>query len=486
MFKRSNLFCRKMRFIDGLIDSRLATLSVIICRPPFAINTAHCRNLSYHKGTWGKFSVDRSNMADFSPPPVSDGPAVPKEERTPLTKDLLSYIQLKGPISIHDFMAQTSNHLLHGYYQSEEAKFGEKGDFLTAPEISQVFGEVVGLWCVLQWQEMGCPSEISLVELGPGKGSLMVDLLRVASRFPAFYKSLSVHLVELSQSLRHVQRQSLSISMPTDSGAAIADSQPFSTTAQPAAQLDAIPVHWYTFISQVPKSKPCLFIGQEFLDAFPVHQFTFTGRSKGWRERLIDIDISPSSPFHFRPVLSPSATPAVKSLLQHPSHVSSSSQQSFGSAAAKEGDGLEVCPLALATIEDVSRRLTLHGGRALFVDYGEDFTQEDSLRAFRKHEQVPFLSMPGTADLTADVDFLQCRRAAERCGVEVLPLSTQGQWLMQMGAVERVQQLIDKPGTSEEQANTLVSSLKMLVDPAVMGSKFKVLQLKGNKLSKFR
>lgn len=482
MLRFGKILSRKTHFIDALLDPRLAAVSRALYQSPSPTSPFTCRHMSYTKGKWGKFSVDRSTLVDFSPPPVSDGPAVPKEERTPLTKDLLSYIQLKGPISIHDFMAQTSNHLLHGYYQSDEAKIGEKGDFVTAPEISQVFGEVVGLWCVMQWQEMGSPSQISLVELGPGKGSLMVDVLRVASRFPAFYKSLSVHLVELSQNLRQVQRQSLAVNMQAGS-TAIADSQPFHLPAVAAiVQSEAIAVHWHSFISQVPKNKPSLFIGQEFLDAFPIHQFTYAGASKGWRERLVDIDLSPSSPFYFRAVLSPSATPAVKSLLQHPSQGS----QATKATAVKEGDGLEVCPLALATIEDVSRRLMLHGGRALFVDYGEDFTQEDSLRAFRKHEQVPFLSLPGTADLTADVDFLQCRRAAERCGAEVLPLLTQGQWLMQLGAVERVQQLIDLPETSEEQANALVSSLKMLVDPAVMGSRFKVLQLKGNKSNNIR
>lgn len=146
-------------------------------------------------------------------------------------------------------------------------------------------------------------------------------------------------------------------------------------------------------------------------------------------------------------------------------------------SAYKEGDGLEICPLAIATCEDLARRVVRSGGAALLVDYGEDFTQEDSLRGFHKHKQVSVLSQPGRVDVTADVDFAVCRRAAVNRGATVPPLSTQGDFLMRMGVVERVERLMERESTSEAQAELLVESLGRLVDPAEMGRKFKVLAI---------
>jgi hypothetical protein len=135
--------------------------------------------------------------------------AIKKEPMTPLARDLVSYIKLKGPITLHDYMAQSLNHVLHGYYQSSGEVIGEKGDFITAPEVSQLFGEMLGIWCLSMWMQMGSPPKINLIEMGPGKGSLMKDMLRVAVRFPNFYRALRVHMVELSATLRVTQHSLL-------------------------------------------------------------------------------------------------------------------------------------------------------------------------------------------------------------------------------------------------------------------------------------
>ncbi|KAJ1380045.1 S-adenosyl-L-methionine-dependent methyltransferase, partial [Ochromonadaceae sp. CCMP2298] len=129
-----------------------------------------------------------------------------REVKSPLAMDLISYIKLRGPITLHDYMAQCANHLIHGYYQSRGELIGPEGDFVTAPEVSQLFGEMVGIWCLSMWRQMGSPRSLNLVELGPGKGTLMADVLRVAGRFPDFNGAVRVHLVELSAELRKRQR----------------------------------------------------------------------------------------------------------------------------------------------------------------------------------------------------------------------------------------------------------------------------------------
>lgn len=513
-----------------------------------------------------EFSVDRSNLYQFAP--QKDDPALPKvakESPTPLAKDLLSFIQLKGPVTLHDFMSQAANHLVHGYYQAPTEKIGARGDFITAPELSQLFGEMVGIYCVMQWQKMGSPARLQLIECGPGKGTLMHDILRVSRRFPRFQAAVSVHFVELSQNLRSRQWDALQAlqteqpELPPSTTAAGGDAE---TQAPPRIEDNAprvlrlapdapgVAVSWHSFLSQVPAAAEaggpdapaCIVIGQEFLDAFPVHQFTYT--DKGWRERLVDVDVSQTSPHHFRFVLSPNETPAIKSLLStgHTAALFRSGgvfvqglpdkstkapgrgarkpptsggylvdaagqplHQQVPSAATSPlqvGDGLEIAPLALATVEDIAKRLLRAPAHsvALLIDYGEDFTQEDSLRAFLNHQQVHVLSQPGVADVTADVDFRQCRRVVEKVNEDeakkrearlklgqadaapprtlvVPPLQTQGEFLMALGIVRRVQRLIDEPSTTEEAANQLFASLKMLVDPAQMGKRFKVMQI---------
>lgn len=215
-----------------------------------------------------RFAVDRTaldNSFGFNEDQESESISpVKKEPLTALGKDLQSYIKLKGPITLHDYMAQSLNHMIHGYYQSKHEVIGEQGDFITAPEVSQLFGEMLGIWCMSMWEQMGRPAKINLVELGPGKGTLMKDILRVAAKFGSFRNAVSVHLVELSLSLRVQQYEALDCtggrgvnagsSAAGATGVSIKDKQCYRTERD-------IPVHWNSFLYQVPDDVPSLIIG---------------------------------------------------------------------------------------------------------------------------------------------------------------------------------------------------------------------------------
>ena len=157
------------------------------------------RTFSSHKNlTCNEIRIDRSalyNVEQNNSKNESVTTSSIKEILTPLARELQSYIKLKGPLTLHEFITQASNNKTHGYYQNETDKIGSTGDFVTSPEISQLFGEMISLWCVSVWELMGCPKEVNLVELGPGNGTLMADILRTGSRFPVFKKALRVHLV---------------------------------------------------------------------------------------------------------------------------------------------------------------------------------------------------------------------------------------------------------------------------------------------------
>lgn len=450
------------------------------------------------------FTVDRSGLIGFKVKTEVNQDSTDriqqsliKEPLTPLAGDLLSYIKMRGPITLNEFMAQASNNRRHGYYQNEEDKIGVSGDFVTSPEISQIFGEIICIWIVSLWKILGSPRQLSVVELGPGNGTLMSDILRAAVNFPDFKEAIAVHMVELSPVLRRKQALTLGCQMPTEE-------QP-NETEDPIVMSarDEIPIHWHRFLRTLPR-EPAVFVGQEFLDTFPVHQFCKRGKdasriflanpgvpllssrsdTEDWKEVLVDADESDESPLHFRLVMSPMATPAVKILLgdslglQEKMSADGSLQ---GVGVGGEVDGMEVSPMAAASLDEVSERIVTSGGAALFVDYGENYVQADTLRAFLKHKQVHPLSRPGDVDVTADVDFSAMARTAREVGATVLGPVTQREFLIRMGLVDRVQHLIGLDSTTDEQAEQLVNAVGKLAGEQTsngdMGLRFKVLGL---------
>ncbi len=243
-----------------------------------------------------RFSVDRTQLdanLGMNVDETSNAVSIPKEIISPLGKDLKSYIKLKGAITLHDYMAQCLNHLMHGYYQSKGEVIGKEGDFITAPEVSQLFGEMIGIWCLSMWEQLGKPEKINLVELGPGKGTLMKDLLKVTSRFEPFKKATSVHMVELSIPLRRKQYELLGCTGVKDFSdardAPIFDQNGKIRAASPTAtgiqdskaykNIDGTSVHWHSFLYQVPSDAPVLIIGTSvnlvYTYVFPPHFYLF-------------------------------------------------------------------------------------------------------------------------------------------------------------------------------------------------------------------
>ena len=410
-----------------------------------------------------------------------------KEPLTELAKDLAAVIGVKGPISLHEYLGQCSNHIMYGYYQTDKEKIGRGGDFTTAPEVSQLFGEMVGTWCVSHWMALGEPKKINIIELGPGKGTLMKDILTVAGKFPKFEKAISAHMVELSEAMRDVQRETLECSLtslPPPVEPSPLSSNPNAFDAQEVLERhrkveEAVmrerrsgltprgtPVNWYYTFNQLPENSdtPCLVVAQEFLDVFPVHQFVY--KDGLWLEKLVDVDKTAGNPLHFRMVLSQAPTPASITLM------GKGEGHQFS-----EGDGVEVSPVALATCEEIAARVCKAGGAALLVDYGANATSSDSLRGFKDHETANILSLPGLVDTTADVDFDACGRVAARRGAKVVGAITQAEFLIKMGVVERAEQLISLDSTTEEEQASLVSSLSFLVDEHKMGERFKVMTI---------
>lgn len=338
-------------------------------------------------------------------------------------------IAAQGPISVAQYMAETLGNPEHGYYTTG-APFGTKGDFVTAPEISQMFGELIGAWCADVWLQMGQPRPFSLVELGPGRGTLMSDALRATRGAEGFVDAVDLHLVEISPVLRRQQADALAAHRPT----------------------------WHDALDSVPDG-PVIVVANELFDALPVHQFQFVGGH--WRERLIDVDEAGG---RLRFVLGPAAT------------------EGSGSEAAKSDERppppnaiREDCPSGRALIERIGCRIKTQGGAAVVVDYGYDRPgYGDTLQAVRKHQPIDVLATPGEADLCAHVDFVALVDAARGTDVTVWGPVTQGRFLKTIGIEARADALKQaEPGQSGE----IDAAVARLTETEQMGSLFKVLAM---------
>lgn len=376
-------------------------------------------------------SIDRSGL--HNPPDHLHGPTADSE----LVKHLKSIIKFRGgPISIAEYMEEVLTNPKAGFYINRDV-FGAQGDFVTSPEVSQMFGEMVGVWAMCLWNQMGEPNKFNLVELGPGRGTLMADLLRGTSKFKNFTEALHIHLVECSPALRKLQYNNLKCEDGENH-----NNLTISTIA-------GAPVSWHAALEQVPSGLPTIIVAHEFYDALPVHQFQKT--SRGWCEKMVDV--GEDSSFHF--VLSPKPTPANLFLLKR-----------FLWAAKEEIDKLhqiEVCPGAMELTESIARRISSDGGGALIIDYGSNGIVSDSLQAIRKHEFVHILDNPGSADLSAYVDFESIRRSAEEASEDVLVLGpiSQSQFLGSLGINFRVEALMEN--CTDEQAESLRTGYWRLV-----------------------
>ncbi len=338
---------------------------------------------------------------------------------TPLARQLARRIVAAGPISIADYMAECLLDSEHGYYCTRDP-FGTAGDFVTAPEISQMFGEMVGLALAQAWVDQGRPTRFTLAELGPGRGTLMADILRATRAVPGFTKAARVHLVEASANLRRVQQQTL-------------------------APVKAI---WCDSADDLPGA-PLFVVANEFFDALPVRQFTRDPH--GWRERQVGL-LDDRLSFGL-------SAPAPIAALDH----------RLGDTRA--GDIVETCAPARPVIQAISSHIATHGGAVLIVDYGGWHSLGDTLQALRAHQPADPLATPGEADLTAHVDFEALAKAAK--DVTVSPMTRQGVFLERLGITARAQALAGRlSGTTLE---SHIAAHRRLTHPQELGSLFKIL-----------
>lgn len=344
-----------------------------------------------------------------------------RPDLSPFAQSLAARIGRDGSMPLADFMGQAAQE----YYASQHV-FGRGGDFTTAPEISQLFGEMIALWLTDLWLRMGRPEHVQLIELGPGRGTLSADIMRTIKAWPDFSNAVTLHLVETSPKLRDAQARALN-------------------TYRPA---------WYDRIEDIPNALSFI-VANEFLDALPIHQFEKT--ADGWMERYVDFD-SVTGRFVF----------TLKSM---PEGVLT--PQDF--VGAEIGSIFEISPASLAVMDSIGHRLRSCGGAALIIDYGHDHTGlGETLQALEKHAYADALQNPGGRDITAHVDFMTCAMAAGE-DIDVHGPVTQGAFLQHMGIAARAEML----GTSADQAaqSELAAGLARLVEPAQMGRIFKVMGL---------
>ncbi|XP_050948083.1 protein arginine methyltransferase NDUFAF7, mitochondrial [Labeo rohita] len=373
------------------------------------------------------------------------------ESNTSILKHLTSKITATGPISVAEYMREALTNPVGGYYVKKDDMLGAGGDFITSPEISQIFGELLGVWCISEWMAAGKSSIFQLVELGPGRGSLASDILRVFSQLKAVLgeTDISVHLVEVSPKLGQFQAECLT----GDKTQTCNDDQP---AYRSGTTRTGLPIYWYRRIEDVPRGFS-VFLAHEFFDALPIHKFQRT--EKGWREVMVDID--PESPEKLRFVVSHSPTLASGILLQND----------------ESREHVEVCPEGGVIVQKLASRIAEDGGAALIVDYGHDGTKTDTLKSnlflwqgFKGHQLHNVLEAPGMADLTADVDFSYLRKMT---GNEVTCLGpiTQRSFLKNMGIDSRLQVLLRSCHDSSTRAQ-LLHSYDMLINPEKMGHRF--------------
>ncbi len=331
-------------------------------------------------------------------------------------------IKTKGPISIARYMELALGHPEQGYYIKRDP-FGERGDFITAPEISQIFGEMIGLWCAELWMQLG-GGPFQLVELGPGRGTLMRDALRATRHVDGFHEHMSIHFVETSPVLQDAQYY--------------------------AVREEHDRVEWHESLEDVPEQMS-IFIANEFFDALPIRQHMQT--DAGMKERLVGLDEAGELCF----VLEAGGLTLAK-----------------GESTIAEGTVMESCTAGKQVMGEITRRIKAWNGGALIIDYGYlGEAHQDTLQALKNHAFHNVLSEPGEADITAHVDFAALMEVAESQHVGVHGTVNQGTLLSRLGAELRVNMLLQH--CSPEQQEQLISGLRRLVDPNQMGELFKAI-----------
>ncbi|MGY6661409.1 MAG: class I SAM-dependent methyltransferase [Glycocaulis sp.] len=347
-----------------------------------------------------------------------------------IAANLRARMASQGPLPVSVVMMEALFDPMAGYYATRDP-IGAGADFVTAPEISQMFGELLGLWAAQCWQDMGSPESLVLAELGPGKGTMMADMLRAARAVPGFADALKVSLVEASAALKMVQGQTLARA--------------------------GVPVGWAKSLETIPAG-PAIIFGNEFLDCLPVRQAV---RVEGqWRERCVTLHPDDESRFAFvtGPVIAEDDPFIPEALRDSP-----------------DGTLAELRPGDAQVVDALAARFSDHPGHALFIDYGPSLSEPgDTLQAIREHQKVDPLDAPGTADLTARVDFDTLAQRARAAGLDVYGPVEQGAFLKSLGMEQRAAALA---ASRPDQRGTIARQLHRLTAGEEMGVLFKVIAL---------
>ena len=357
------------------------------------------------------------------------------EERSPLETEIRRLIAVAGPMSIAEYMRLCLTHPQYGYYVTRDP-LGAHGDFVTAPEISQMFGELIGVWMVAVWQQMGSPENVRVVELGPGRGTLMNDALRAAKVVGDFHAALVVHLVEISPKLQQAQEQLL--------------------------EGLGVPILWHSALAEVP-SGPVIIIANEFIDALPAHQAV--KRADGWHERVVEI--------------APSGELAIGIARDPLPHFEATLPR--GLRQAPEGSVYEWRSDTVAL--EIGRRVRSDGA-ALIIDYGHAwYGLGETFQAVAGHSFTDPLRAPGEADLTAHVDFAALAQSAQIIGGRIHGPISQRDLLRGLGIDKRAAALKTR---APERAAEIDQALARLTatGPRGMGELFKALAIADSKLGK--
>lgn len=359
-----------------------------------------------------------------------------------LKQRIIRHIKDNGPMNIAAYMSWCLLDPTQGYYPTRDP-LGVDGDFITAPEISQMFGEVLGLWLINAWRSMGRPKTIQLVEYGPGRGVMMSDILRSARLDKDFFAAIRLNLIETSSALEAKQAKQLGNS--------------------------GVPVTWRSRLEDVPDG-PTLVIGNEFLDCLPIRQFIMKDRFKGadgWHER--HIDIHPQNPEKL-----------IYSIANAPISHADQALLPQGLEGYKNDELLEASPGLAQIVDTLKTRVEAYPGAALFIDYGPDETEfGDTFQALKKHKKVYPLDEPGHADLTARVNFSHLKDLAETAELGVYGPCPQGQFLSRLGIELRAVTLSRSAPNSKEK---IARQLHRLTDTDEMGSLFKAIALQSKSI----
>jgi NADH dehydrogenase [ubiquinone] 1 alpha subcomplex assembly factor 7 len=354
----------------------------------------------------------------------------------PLQRLMVRTILNTGPMSVRDFMRMALTDPHYGYYTTKKHVIGSEGDFITSPEISPAFGEMIAIWCIESWKNMGSPEKLNIVELGPGKGTLAHSILLAAKQIaPDFCESVTFNFIEASDVLQGMQKEKV-------------DSLKININAS-----------WYKSMELFPrKIGPTIFIAHEFFDAMPVYQFIYV-EGKGWHEVIVDWDDNEK-----------------KFVLGMNQTVAAALMNSSLPKDAVHNQRHELCPDGVRVAVDIGKRIIEDDGALLMIDYGPDSQNpQDSIRGIQNHKFVPFYENPGNIDVTADVDFKAFGELFEQMGLQ-FKIDNQSNFLLSLGIAARFDKLI-KSVPSKDLKWALYETLERLVGTkeGCMGQVYKAM-----------